>query len=134
MFVTETKVRARYVETDKMGVVYHGVYPTYYEIGRQEALRQIGMSYKELEDTGVVMPVITMSLKYIQPVFYDDVLTVRTILKEMPKVRMKFFYEIFRGDELVNTGQNSLVFLSDSTHKPIRVPEWFAEPFKKFFE
>jgi len=134
MFVTETSVRVRYSETDKMGFVYHGVYPQYYEIGREEALRYLGVSYKMLEDSGIIMPVITMSLKYIKPVMYDDVLIVRTTVKEMPNVRMKFFYEIFKGDELIHTGQNALVFLDDKTRKPVRVPEWFAKLFEKFFE
>ncbi len=80
MIVSETKIRVRYAETDQMGFVYYGNYPQYFEVGRAEAMRQIGMTYKDMEEKGIVMPIATMTVKYMKPARYDDLLTIRTIV------------------------------------------------------
>ena len=132
MLVTETKIRVRYGETDQMGFVYYGNYPEYYEVGRTEALRQLGTSYKQLEDEGILMPVIKMNVKYIKPGRYDDLLTIKTIVKEVPRTRMEFVYEIYNeSGELINVGETTLIFLSKERNKPVACPEWLTEIFAK---
>jgi acyl-CoA thioester hydrolase len=132
MLVTETKIRVRYGETDQMGFVYYGNYPEYYEVGRTEALRQLGTSYKQLEDEGILMPVIKMNVRYIKPGRYDDLLTIKTIVKEVPRTRMEFVYEIYNeSGELINVGETTLIFLSKERNKPVACPEWLAEIFAK---
>ena len=84
MFTSETKVRVRYAETDAMGVVYHGNYAAFFEVARVESIRQLGFSYKDMENSGVIMPVIEWHAKFLRPAHYDDLLTIKTILKELP--------------------------------------------------
>jgi acyl-CoA thioester hydrolase len=91
MLITESKLRVRYAETDQMGYSYYGNYAKYYEVGRADAMRTLGMTYREMEERGVVMPIATMVSKYIRPARYDDLLTIRTIVKEVPAARMHFF-------------------------------------------
>jgi acyl-CoA thioester hydrolase len=132
MIVSETKIRVRYSETDKMGYVYYGNYPAFFEVGRAEAMRELGMTYREMEDKGVMMPIATMNVKYTKPAFYDDLLTVRTIIKDLPTVRMHFYYEIYNeGGELLNTGETILAFIDMKTHRPVKAPEWFLNAFLK---
>lgn len=134
MFEFSTKIRVRYSETDKMGFVYYGNYPAYYEVGRTESLRQLGTSYKELEDSGVLMPVYDMNIKYIRPAKYDDLLTVKTIIKKLPETRMVFDYEIYNQDKvLINKASTTLIFLSEKTQRPVKCPEWMLNIFKKEF-
>jgi acyl-CoA thioester hydrolase len=90
MFLNETNLRVRYAETDRMGYVYYGNYAGYYEVGRVEALRSLGMSYREMEDSGIMLPVLTYSIKYFKPSYYDDLLTIQTIIPEIPGTRIKF--------------------------------------------
>ncbi len=135
MIVSEIKLRVRYGETDQMGFVYYGNYPEYYEVGRTEALRTLGTSYKELEDNGIFMPVINMSIKYIKPGKYDDLLTIKTIINELPRTRMNFIYEIYnQQNEMINRGETTLIFLSKEKNKPIICPEWLNKIFKKSFQ
>src|SRR4051812_22978661 len=119
MYVSETTVRVRYAETDRMGYVYYGNYAQYYEVGRVEALRQLGMSYRALEDSGIMLPVLDYSVKFFKPAFYDDLLTIKTSITEIPQVRIKFLYEIFneKGDKL-NEGETTLVFIDVKSGKP----------------
>jgi acyl-CoA thioester hydrolase len=134
MFVSETSLRVRYGETDQMGYVYYGNYALYYEVGRVDALRSIGMSYRELEESGVMMPVVNMECRYIRSARYDDLLTVRTIIKEMPGVRMHFFYEIYNDTGiLVNKGETTLVFMDRKTNKLMRCPQTLADRLKSSF-
>lgn len=134
MYITETQVRVRYGESDRMGYAYYGNYPLYYEVGRTEMLRNLGLTYKELEDNGIILPVINLQSNYLLPAFYDDLLTVKTCLKELPSVRIKFDYEVYnqRGEKL-NYGETTLVFTDAKTRKPRRPPEYFMEKVKKFF-
>lgn len=134
MYISETTIRVRYAETDKMGYVYYGNYTTYYEVGRVEALRQLGTSYKEMEDNGIMLPVYTCNLKYIKPAVYDDLLVIKTTIKELPTARITFDYEIYnQKNELINTGTTTLVFINMATNKPCPAPESFIEKIKKFF-
>ena len=135
MLVSETKIRVRYGETDQMGFVYYGNYPLYYEVGRTEALRQLGTSYKALEEDGILMPVIDMSVKYIASGRYDDVLTIKTIVREVPETRMKFVYEIYNeAGKMINRGETTLIFLSKDRNRPVRCPGWLQELFRMNME
>lgn len=134
MYIAETRIRVRYGETDQMGVVYHGNYALYYEIGRTEALREIGITYLELEQSGIMMPVISLKSEFKKPAKYDDELTVRSIFKEMPTVRATITYEILNGkQELVSLGETVLVFVDMKTNRPTRCPQLLADKFKPFF-
>ena len=108
MYVHETKIRVRYSETDQMGYVYNGNYAQYYEIGRVEMLRSLGMTYQEMEDSGVMMPLLELKSKFIKPALYDQELTIKTTVKTLPGVRIHFDYEIFNeAQELINIGHTS---------------------------
>jgi len=134
MYKAETKIRVRYGETDQMGVVYYGVYAMYYEVGRVESLRQLGLSYRQLEETGILLPVLENFSRYWAPARYDDELTVATTIKEKPGVRIRFDYEIFnqQGAKL-NEGHTLLVFVNKETGKPTRPPEIFEALIKNYF-
>jgi acyl-CoA thioester hydrolase len=135
MIRAETKIRVRYGETDQMGYAYYGVYAQYYEVGRVEAMRKIGFSYKEVEARGILMPVVDYSIHYKKPAFYDDEITVVTTIKEMPKgVKLPFEYECFNAaGELLNTGKVTLVYLQKSSNRVVAVPDWFSEALAPFF-
>jgi acyl-CoA thioester hydrolase len=134
MYISETTVRVRYAETDKMGYVYYGNYTQYYEVGRVEALRSLGTSYKEMEDNGVMLPVYTCNLKYMKPALYDDLLIIKTTIKELPTLKITFDYEIYnQKNELLNVGNTTLVFINMQTNKPCRAPESFIDRIKKYF-
>src|ERR1700761_4541875 len=106
MYTSETKMRVRYAETDQMNVVYHGNYAQYFEVGRVEAIRQLGFSYKDLEATGIILPVIEWTARFLRPARYDDLLTVRTTLKSWPADhRILFLQEVYNEDgKLLTTG------------------------------
>ncbi|MEC7646539.1 MAG: thioesterase family protein [Bacteroidota bacterium] len=124
MYSFETKLRVRYAETDHMGFVYYGVYAQYYEVGRVELLRSIGISYKEIEAIGFALPVVNLNIKYIKPAFYDDEITIKTSIKLMPSVKMVFDYETLNQEgELLNRGEVVLVFVNKITGKPASAPE-----------
>ena len=134
MYVSETTVRVRYAETDRMGYVYYGNYTMYYEVGRVEALRQLGTSYKEMEDTGVMLPVYECSMKYLKPALYDDLLIIKTTIKELPTAKISFDYEIYnQKNELLNSANTKLAFINMSTQKPCPAPQSFMEKIKKYF-
>lgn len=121
-------IRVRYAETDQMGVVYHGNYAQYFEMGRVEWLRNKGVSYKELEDSGVMLPVVSLSMNYKKPAYYDDELTVVTKLAFLGGVMIEFTYEIInQKDELLTTAQTVLVFVDMKTKRPISVPEYLEK-------
>ncbi|MDX5326046.1 MAG: acyl-CoA thioesterase [Bacteroidota bacterium] len=134
MFSSTTTVRVRYAETDQMGVVYYGNYATFFEVGRVEALRVLGHTYKQMEEDGVMLPVLRLECKYIRSAVYDDLLTVRTEIREMPGTRITFHHEILNEKgELLTTGMVQLVFLDIKTRRPIQAPEGFKELFKPYF-
>lgn len=128
MFVSESQVRVRYGETDQMQYVYYGNYPLYYEVGRVETLRKLGFPYKKLEDEGIMLPVIDLQVKYIKPAYYDELLTIKTIIKEKPSVRITFDYEIYNEkSELINKGMTVLVAINKTTNRPTKLPEKLIE-------
>ena len=134
MYRSETIVRVRYGETDQMGYVYYGYYAMYYEVARVESLRQLGLTYKELEDGGVMMPVLENKSKYLSPALYDDELRIVTTLKEKPSVKITFYYEIFNGSgKLIHEGETLLAFVNKNTGKPCRPPEHFQNVLKPYF-
>lgn len=135
MFTSKTTVRVRYSETDKMGVVYHGNYAQYLEIGRTDALRQIGLTYKSFEDNGIMMPVLSLNCKYLKSAYYDDELTIVTMLKLMPKVRIHFYFEIYnQQNELLTTAEVELVNVDMKTNKLTMAPTVLIDALKPFFE
>ncbi len=135
MFVTETQLRIHYALTDQMGVVYYGHYAQFYEIGRTEAIRQIGFTYKETEAMGIIMPVVEMQSRFLRPAKYDDLITIKTIVREMPAHhKIVFHSEIYNeNDELLNTGQTTLFFIDAKTMKRCEMPEVLKEKLKGYF-
>ncbi len=121
-------IRVRYAETDQMGVVYHGNYAQYFEMGRVEWLRNKGVSYKELEKSGIMLPVVSLSMNYRKPAVYDDELTVTTKLKYLGGVKIEFDYEITnqQGD-LLTTAHTVLVFVDMETKRPVAVPDYLEK-------
>lgn len=126
------KIRVRYKETDQMGVVHHSNYVNYYEVARTELLRSLGLSYREMEERGVMLPVRAVEMNYIAPAHYDDLLTVKIELCEAPRVRVEFRHEVCneRG-ELLNTGRVVLACVDAATRRPCRAPEWFTRPLEQ---
>ena len=134
MYVSETTIRVRYAETDRMGYVYYGNYTQYFEVGRIEALRQLGTSYKEMEDNGFMLPVYTCNLKYLKPAFYDDLLIIKTMIQKLPSAKIIFEYEIYnQQNELLTNGDTTVVFVDIITKKPCQAPLLFMEKIRKFF-
>ena len=130
MIKSEIQIRVRYAETDQMAYVYYGNYAIYFEVARVELLRQLGFTYKKLEEEGVMLPVLDFSIKYIRPAFYDDLLTIKTTISELPTTRIKFSYETFNeAGTLLNKAETSLVFISKTTNKPIQIPPHMKEAF-----
>ena len=128
MFSAETQVRVRYGETDQMGYCYYGNYAQFFEIGRVEALRSLGMNYRKMEEDGIMLPVLDYKVKYIKPALYDDLLTIRTIIPEIPKARIRFEYEIYNErNELLSKAETTLVFIGKENMKPRSAPEDFIE-------
>ena len=117
-------LRTRYAETDQMGVVYYGNYPQYLELGRVEWLRSIGFTYKAMEEEGIMMPVVSLQIQYKKPALYDELITIRTKLKELPSTKIEFDYEILNEKgELLSTANTILVFVDAKTFRPVRCPE-----------
>ncbi len=122
MFTTETQIRIHYALTDQMRVVYHGHYAQFYEIARTEAIRQLGYTYKDIEAMGIIMPVIDIHSRFLRPAKYDDLITVKTILKELPNHhKIVFHHEIYNeADELLNTGDVTLYFHGSKRNETLR--------------
>lgn len=135
MYSSETKIRVRYAETDQMGVVYYGNYAQYYEVGRVEAIRQLGFAYADMEKTGVIMPVVEMHSKYLRPALYDNLLTVKTILKELPQHhKIEFHQEVYNEQgNLLNTGKVVLYFLEAKTMQRTTMPAAMRDRLAEFF-
>ena len=135
MYKSKTQIRVRYAETDQMGYVYYGNYATYYEVARVESLRQLGLSYKDLEEDGIIMPVLENYSKYIAPGRYDQLLTVETVIKKNPGIKIIFNYEIFNeAGVLINIGETKLAFIDTHTNKPCRIPSAMAEALSGYFD
>lgn len=129
-----TNIRVRYADTDQMGYVYYGNYARYYEIGRVEALRSLGFHYREMEASGVMMPVYENRSRYLRPARYDDLLTIRVTIREMPTARIGFHYDIFNHDgEHLHTGETVLVFQQTASGRLCKAPTDLIEKLKPFF-
>ena len=134
MITRDVQLRVRYAETDQMGYVYYGNYATYLEVGRVEMLRALGISYKEMEDQGVMMPVVEYKTRYFKPAKYDNLLTIRVTIKEKPSVKIIFEYDIINEEGiLLNKSETTLVFVNKETGKPCQLPEHIAALFNPFF-
>ncbi len=135
MFITETQIRMHYALTDQMGVVYYGNYAQFYEIGRTEAIRQLGYTYKDIEGMGIIMPVVEMNSKFLRPAKYDDLITVKTTLRELPTGHaINFYFEIFNEeDKLLNAGNVILYFMEATTMTRTKMPADLEEKLKGYF-
>lgn len=128
MVFSEISFRVRYGETDQMGVVYHGNYPQYLEMGRVEWLRSLGISYKDMEKKGIILPVVSLNVNYKKSAVYDDLITVRTILKKAPLVRIEFDYQVFNeSNELLAEANTILAFMDAEKNRPMKCPEYILE-------
>jgi len=134
MYKTETHIRVRYSETDQMQYVYYGNYASYYEVARVESLRQLGLSYKELEGMGIIMPVLENHSVFVAPALYDELLRIVVTIPERPSVRIRFLYEIFYEQEkLIHRGETLLAFVNQKTGRPCRPPEEFQKVLAPYF-
>jgi acyl-CoA thioester hydrolase len=134
MFTYNHALRVRYVETDKMGFVYHGHYATYYEVGRVEMFRAFGFPYKELEENGIMMPIFEQTVRFKQPSHYDDLLTIRSIVETLPDTRMIVKGEIINSAEkIINSSLTTLVFVNIQTLRPTRCPSHLIEILQPYF-
>jgi acyl-CoA thioester hydrolase len=130
-----TTIRVRYSETDRMGYVYYGNYPQYYEVGRVETLRNLGFPYKKLEDSGILLPVRDLSIRYYKPAIYDQLLTIETIIPEMPQRTIRFDYNILDEEKTrLNSGSTTLVFVKAESMRPCKIPEFLEEVLKPHFK
>ena len=135
MFITETFIRVRYAETDQMNVVYYGNYAQYFEVARAESIRNLGFTYKEIEAVGVIMPVVEMQIKYLRPAHYDDLLTIKTILRELPADhRIIFEHEVYNAEKkLLTTGKVILYFVKMGSFEKTIMPEPMRRVLLPFF-
>jgi acyl-CoA thioester hydrolase len=134
VYQTETLIRVRYGETDQMQYVYYGNYAVYYEVARVESLRQLGLSYKELEATGIIMPVLESHSHYLAPALYDELLRIVVSIPEKPSARIRFDYQIFNeSGRLIHRGETRLAFINQKTGKPSRPPEAFLKVLEPYF-
>src|ERR1700712_1491522 len=134
MFEHSTKIRVRYGETDQMGYMYYGNYAEFYEVGRVEMLRSLGLTYSGMEASGIMMPVLEMKSKYLKPALYDEEITVKVIMDKMPGVKIHFRYEFYNEkQELIHHAETLLVFVNMATSRPCLPSPEFLEKIKPFF-
>ncbi len=134
MYKTETKIRVRYADTDQMGYVYYGKYAEYYEVARTELIRELGFTYREFEERGIMLPVSGMKIKYFRAAHYDNLITIVTRLEELPSARIRFLCEIFNEEgQKLNEGEVSLVFSNATTRRPSRPPQDLIDKLKPYF-
>lgn len=135
MYSHEIQIRVRYGETDQMGYLYYGNYAQYYEVGRVETIRSLGLTYKELEEVhGIWLPVVSLEMRFVRPAYYDDLLTVRSTLKELPDEYITFHVEVLNEKKkLVNAGRVRLCFFDSKTKKVVPAPEYLLEKLRLYF-
>lgn len=134
MYTAETQIRVRYAETDQMSYVYYGNYAMYFEVARVEAMRSVQFSYRQMEEEGVMMPVLESFVKYLKPGKYDELLTIKTKIPTMPGVRIRFEYAVYNEQsELITEGWTILTFIKKETHQPTRPPQNLLTLLKPFF-
>ncbi len=126
-----TTLRVRYAETDKMQFVYNGKYLEYFEVGRAELLRSLGLPYSTIEESGYQLPLTEAGLKYIRPAYYDDLLSIEATIEKIVSPRLRINYRIFRNDspEVLVEGFTEHVFISTETKKAVRPPKFFVDHF-----
>ena len=125
MIIRETKIRVCYGDTDKMGVVYHGTYPRFFEVGRNEWLRSFGITYRDVEEAGIVWPVRNLQITFLKPAYYDDLITIRTMVHDLPLLRFHIKTEIYNeAGELLCHGEVTLISTNPQTGKPVKTPQW----------
>jgi len=136
MYVSETQIRIHYALTDQMGVVYHGHFAQLYEIGRTESIRQLGFAYKDIEALGIIMPVVNLQIKFFQPAKYDDLVTVKTILKEIPLNHKIIYYgEIYNeSNNLLSSAEITMYFMHAKEMTRANMPEELIGKLKGYFE
>lgn len=135
MYTHEVQIRVRYGETDQMGYLYYGNYAEYFEVGRVELIRSLGLTYKALEEEyGIGLPVVSLEMRFVRPAYYDDLLTVRSTLKELPDNHITFHVEILNEKgKLVNSGRVRLCFFDSKTKKVVQIPEFMLEKLRPYF-
>jgi acyl-CoA thioester hydrolase len=134
MFSEQTHVRVRYAETDQMRVVYYGIYTQYFEVGRVEALRELGMTYRSMEENGTMLPVTRLEINYKHPAKYDELLTITSTIANMPTARIAFDHEVHNEEgRLLTTGRVELVFVDARTMRPKKAPHVFLERIAPYF-
>jgi len=135
MYESTVQIRVRYAETDQMNVVYYGNYAQYFEVGRVESIRQLGVVYKDIEASGVIMPVVEMHVRYLRPATYDDLLTVKTTIRELPEnYRVEFFQDVYNEQgKLLAAGRVVLYFLEAQTKRKTNIPAALKEKLLPFF-
>ena len=134
MYSNDTQIRVRYGETDQMSYVYYGNYALYFEVARVETLRKLDLTYKSMEQSGIIMPILELKCKYIKPAYYDDLLTITTMIKEPPTTRILFEYEIYRENgDLIHIGSTTLVFVNTETKRPCPCPDYLLQKLLPFW-
>ena len=128
--VFHSKFTVRYSETDRMGYLYYGHYAAYFEVARVEALRELGVVYKQLEDEGILLPVRTFNINYKVPAHYDDVVQIQTRIKQFSGTRILFAFESYRDETLLNTAEVELVFVDKTSGRPFKAPQHIADLFE----
>jgi acyl-CoA thioester hydrolase len=135
MFQYATKIRVRYGETDQMGYMYYGNYAEFFEVGRVEMLRSLGLTYAGMEASGIMMPVLELNCKYLKPARYDEEITINVSMAKMPGVKIHFKYELVNEkQELIHIGETLLAFINMKTNRPCLPPQEFIDKLKPFFE
>jgi acyl-CoA thioester hydrolase len=135
MYSATTQIRVRYGETDQMGYLYYGNYALYYEVGRAEAVRELGFTYRELEESGILMPVVELKAQYFRPALYDDLVTVKTLVKELPEgPKIDFHSELYNeAGQLLNKGITTLVFYNPKDKSKVNMPQVLKERLAPYF-
>jgi acyl-CoA thioester hydrolase len=128
MFTSKTEITVRYAETDKMGIVHHSNYPIWYEAGRTDFIKKLGMSYSSLEERGIMLPLIELKCKFLKSAYYEDELVVKTSIKSLSYTRISFYYEVFRksSGEMISTGETMHVW-TDRKIKPVNIKKHLPE-------
>lgn len=136
MFTSETKLRVRYAETDQMNIVYHSNFFQYFEVARAESIRHLGFTYADMEKMGVIMPVVSANARYLRPALYDELLTIKTFLKEFPvDHKITFHHEVFNeADQLLCSGNITLFFLEKNTRQKISMPAILKEKLTEYYQ
>lgn len=136
MYAHSTTLRIRYAETDQMDIVYYGNYAQFFEVGRAEWIRELGFTYKKMEEMGIRMPVVEMEARFLRPAHYDDLITIKSILKELPADHsISFFHEVYNEqNKLLTTGKVTLYFIDSNTKKRTQMPEALREKLLPFFQ